>query len=327
MQGTDLLADWRSMSSDDLSIYLFLWGSAFAFALGAITMVDSKRKVLLWSLWGVASAFLIAALVWPWAAEKWPNVKKAILGVSGNQIALNILGLSVFGLLVLDFLMRRQWLVMGRYQTKEAAPDNSALNDSLRALLERVGRIEQLPASATAEDHHQLAVSVENLTKAAGAQANRSIQEGRIERDILLLMHFVIYQSTVIMLDGLLEIAPMSGVDAPLRLGGDLERNNKLSEEFVTKVRRTLDPGSSRRQRFEVVMGDAESAAEREIEDIQISERPAGVDPLHMRKWAIVQRQCSRAVAFLDHERGEAYENLRGQRHNLLQRYGEINPG
>lgn len=146
-----------------------------------------------------------------------------------------------------------------------------------------------------------------------------------MERDILLLMHFVVYQSTVIMLDGLLEIAPMSGVDAPLRLGGDLELNNQLSEEFVTKVRMTLDPGSFRRQRFEGVMHSAESAAEAEIENIPISERPTDVDPLRMRKWAIVQKQCSRAVAFLDYERDEAYENLRGQRHNLLQRYVEIN--
>jgi hypothetical protein len=101
------------MQGDDLGAFGILWGTAIAFALAAVTMVDSGRKRILIFLWACAVAFLIAAVLWPWIAEKWPEAKAFGQLISGNQMAANAVGLTIFGLLALDFVMRRKWLAKG----------------------------------------------------------------------------------------------------------------------------------------------------------------------------------------------------------------------
>jgi hypothetical protein len=314
------------MSSDDLAIYLFLWGSAFAFGLGAITMVDSGRKKLLGALWVAAAAFIVAALGWPWIAEKWPEAKAAAQSISGNQLAIDALGLTVFGLLVLDFVMRRKWLALGPQTAKQRGPDNESLNNALQGLFERVGQIEQLPSAATDEDHRNLAAMVANLAKTTNARVDELSSNSQKNRDILLLMHFVIYQSTVLMLDDILAVAPPGiTIHQPISLGGDWAIQNAAANEFIDLTRRRLDSGTWRRQNFEGVMTTASSEAEYSLEQTPVSERPSGIDPLALRRWAIAHRQCARAIQFIENEKQEAEQNLRNQRHNLLERYTEMN--
>ncbi len=262
------------MSGDDLTIYLFLWGSAFAFGLGAIAMFDSAHVTIRRILWSVSGVFLLLALSWPLIATKWPQAQEAALNIRGSQIGLDIIGLSIFVLLVWDFRARQRWLLKG---------DTRSGTDLLNTKIE---------------------------------QANR---------DILHLLHFAVYQSTIQMLERLLMVAPVDGIDSPLELGSSFPLDNETEKEFVALVRRTLYPGSHRRSTFETVMQNAEAAAEHEIEQIPMNRRPQEIDPLAIRKWAITHRQCTRAVAFLEHEKRVAEESLLGQRHNLLELYSEKN--
>lgn len=142
------------------------------------------------------------------------------------------------------------------------------------------------------------------------------------ERDVLILMDFAVYQSTVLMLEDLLESAPEGIGPGPLQIGGDFELKNAQSKEFIELVRRKLDPGSHRRGKFEYVMGNAEKGAEYELEQTPVEQRPNGIDALALRKWMIAHRQCANAIGFLEQQKKEAEEVLRNQRSALLERYG-----
>jgi hypothetical protein len=275
------------MHEYDLAVVGILWGTAIAFALAAVTMVDSGRKGILIFLWACAVPFLIAAFAWPWVAEKWPEAKAFAQSVSVNQVAVNAIGLTIFGLLVLDFIMRRRWLVRGDKGSRA-----HEINQKLENVRTKIGKLE----------------STNN------------------PRDILLLLDFVVHQSTILMLDDLLQHAP-AGItpNAPLQLGGDFAIQNTAAKEFIELIRRKMDPGSWRRSNFENVMSTAEREAEHALEQTPMHERPHGIDPLALRRWVIVHRQCAYAITFLNGEKNEAEEKLRNQRFNLLERYREVN--
>jgi hypothetical protein len=138
-------------------------------------------------------------------------------------------------------------------------------------------------------------------------------------------MHFVVYQSTLLMLDDLLNSAPEGMEYGPLQLGGDFALKDAQAKEFIGLVRRKLDPGSWRRENFENLMRNAEGSAEYELEqnaDGAAADRNRHAGP---PKVGNLHRQCANAIAFLKREKKEAEENLRNQRFNLLQRYIEQN--
>jgi len=144
---------------------------------------------------------------------------------------------------------------------------------------------------------------------------------GGTTRDVLLLMHFVIYQSTMLMLDDLLSAAPKDMAIEPLQLGGDFVLKNALAKEFVDLVRRKLDHNSQRRSDFESFMYNAEVTAERRLEETPVAQRPKGVDTLALRRWVIAHMQCVCAIEFLEEQKKEAARNLLNQRSNLLEQY------
>ncbi len=154
--------------------------------------------------------------------------------------------------------------------------------------------------------------------KTANPQANR---------DLLILLNYAVYQSTVLMLDDLLRSAPEGISAGPLELGGDFATKNEDSKGFIALVRRKLDPGSHRRSNFESEMFHAEKEAETQVEQTPPEQRPAGIDHLALRRYAIAHLQCAKAIVFLQNEKREAEENLLSQRSNLLKQYTLRNPG
>lgn len=78
--------------------------------ISMITMVDSGRKKILAALWVLAVAFLMVAVFWPWISETWPEAKSIAQYLSGNQLVTDAIGLTIFAILVFDFVMRRRSL-------------------------------------------------------------------------------------------------------------------------------------------------------------------------------------------------------------------------
>jgi hypothetical protein len=94
------------MTGEDLAIFGILWGTGFAFALAAVTMLDSGRKKLVNWLWGVGGAFVLGALLWPWIADTLPALKGFMLRLSENGLVIKGLGVAIFVLLGFDILIR-----------------------------------------------------------------------------------------------------------------------------------------------------------------------------------------------------------------------------
>jgi hypothetical protein len=331
------------MQEYDLAVVGILWGTAIAFALSAITMVDSGRKKLLITLWVIAAAFLVAAVVWPWAAEKWPALKAAAESVTAYKTAINVIGIAIFCLLVLDFGLRSGWFSK---VDKRRRTENAGIAVELLGMSGRIDAIEAAQLQPSIENHNDseminqlgrelsglrgefdaFTVTVGTILHEQNVATTKSSSNPTAERDILLLMHFAVYQSTVLMLDDMLKDAPPGiSIAVPLQFNGDFALQNTVAKEFVDLIRRKMDPGSQRRSSFENVMNTAEHEAEYNLEQTPMNERPSGIDPLVLRRLAIAHRQCTRAIQFLEHEKKEAKENLLNQRFNLLQRYREQN--
>ncbi|RTM14349.1 MAG: hypothetical protein EKK33_06645 [Bradyrhizobiaceae bacterium] len=302
------------LTGEDLVIQLFFWTSAFLAVVEAVKAAGWR----IWTFTGLAAVLFLVGLLWGFLKEIYPPLTGWITSVATNPQ-------SWFLLIVLFFVLVA---FTGRAKKKTQTgidPTTEALNKALQELFERVGRIESLPASATLSDHGNLVTTVLNLTKDTDARIDRLASNSRFDRDILILMNFALHQSAALLLESLLKVAPVEGVDSPLQLGGSFNLENESKAEFLELVRRKLDAGADRRGRFEGVVKSAEYTAEHEVEQTPMESRPTGIDPLALRKWAIVHRQCTRTVAFLQHEKLQVEEGLLAQRHDLLERFSELN--
>jgi hypothetical protein len=170
-----------------------------------------------------------------------------------------------------------------------------------------------------------IAFSKSNPT--AAAQPPVAVSEAAVReqnespRDILLLLDFGITQTTIAMLDGLLRMGPeMPPYEGEFKLRDDFALRHDASVDFVRHVGIKLERGSWRQQSFLSVMQYAENDAEREVEQTPIEVRPAGVDPLSLRKYAIAYLKCVTAIGFLRSQKREAEEKLVGQRSGLIER-------
>ena len=306
-------------SNDDLVIQIFFWTCAF------LAMVEAM-KATGWRLWafGILGGLLfLIGTAWAWVKEIYPPFTGWITTVATSPHSWFLL---IVLFLVLVAFTGRAKKVYAQGGGLIRSGEFDALNEALQGLLERVSQIEQRPPSASAEDHDKLVTTVVNLTKDTNARVERLLASPKRERDILLLMHFAVYQSTVLMLDDLLNSAPDGiTIDTPLSVGGDFALKNAQAKDFIDLIRRKMDPGSWRRNSFEGAMNAAENEAEYALEQTPINERPGGIDPLALRRWAIAHRQCAAAILFLNKEKREAAENLLNQRHDLLQLYTERN--
>ena len=140
----------------------------------------------------------------------------------------------------------------------------------------------------------------------------------QISRDLLLLLNFSVDQTTSVMIGQLLSNAPPD-VKVPFKYSSSLNKTHDVAEAYVKNVRGTLGQ-TMRALDFSSVMHEAETQAELEIERIPPEQRPQGIDPLQLRRWAISNLQCARAVVFLRHEKMEMDEKLISQRESLIER-------
>jgi hypothetical protein len=298
------------LTGDNLSTQYFIAGTAIAILGIGMTQAGWNHRWFVRGMFVLGIALALCAFLWKPITEAFPRISDIANPIGSSGLGWLTLFAVAFGtVLWLDYRARTK---IGPRNARQHEPDTAALNNALQGLFERVCKIEQLPAPATAEDHGKLVTTVVNLTKDTNARVDRLALNAQLDRDILLLMHFTVYQSTVLMLDDLLNSAPPGiTIESPLSIGGDFALKNAQAKEFIDLVRRKMDPGSWRRSSFEGAMTAAENEAEYALEQTPMNERPSGIDPLALRRWAIAHRQCAAAILFLAKEKKEAEENLR----------------
>lgn len=98
------------LTGDDLSIQLFIAGTAIAVMGIAVTQAGWTHKGFVWSLFVVALGLGFCALYWKQIREANPEVGAFASGIAGNSISWFTLLLLGFGaVFVLDLLARIGW--------------------------------------------------------------------------------------------------------------------------------------------------------------------------------------------------------------------------
>ena len=137
--------------------------------------------------------------------------------------------------------------------------------------------------------------------------------------DLVYLLTFAVDNVTVRFLDWIISLSPM---DEPLVDYDDASAReaqcHKL-EEYIRRVRTATDQ-TFRGQRVNEVLHDAERDAEEILRKTPQSERPVSIDPLDLRRYAIVEMKCLRLVAFLRADRLEVISRLMNSRPGLRER-------
>jgi hypothetical protein len=145
----------------------------------------------------------------------------------------------------------------------------------------------------------------------------RNKTDAQIARDILLLLDFAVHQTTSELLDGLIKITPQRILAEPLVLAAE---HYEEATKYLEQVRSKL-AGSHRISDIATQLSDGEWQAEQQLRETPPEKRPAGIDPLDLRKWAIANRQCWLVSRYLISQLSEVKENLRTQRSGLIERF------
>ncbi len=105
---------------------------------------------------------------------------------------------------------------------------------------------------------------------------------------------------------------------APLQLGGAFSERKRAAETFLEEVNRILRT-TMRGESIRYIMANAAHEAEQAIRQVPLDERPAGIDPLDLREWAIVHYQAGHVLHYLQRQKTEARQYLRQYRDMFLE--------
>jgi hypothetical protein len=153
----------------------------------------------------------------------------------------------------------------------------------------------------------------ETRIAAAPAVATKDPQS---ERDLLLLLDFAVHQATSELLIDVIKAAPSMVLIEPLVLAND---RYEEATKFIHYVESKL-AGSHRMSEIASLLHNGEWQAELQIRETPLDKRPAGIDPLDLRKWGIANRQCWLLHNYLVRQSAEVKQRIASQRDALIER-------
>ncbi|MBR0868388.1 hypothetical protein ACVIWV_009949 [Bradyrhizobium diazoefficiens] len=330
------------MQGDDLAIFGILWGTAIAFALAAVTMVDSGRKRILAALWGVSGGFLIVAVFWSWIAEKWPALRELANGLAENRFALNLVGTAIFSLLLLDFAFRSGWLGKTKHHRDESAHQavqalqarfdllsvSSAAHDDseVRSLLEGLQKNTSQNEAALTGFMHISKRSFDNIFEDLKkiTEIERNVQRNNIkivgyDSDLPATMEILMETLGLSILFDALPEPPSFEPDIADLNHRLMQEETAKAFEYQTETKRIL---SSTQWRADIasIISDSVLLGEDELRRIPEEGRP-NIDPLDLRHYMIVRKTSEQIAAFVQSERKEAASRYVGYLERIRQRY------
>jgi hypothetical protein len=98
------------MSGDDLTIALFLSGTAIAFGLTAVTLAGWTNRALVVSLFSAAFILFVCAIFWPTIGENWVGLRIFLHDLIANYFGFRAVGLVVFFMFCFDFARNIGWI-------------------------------------------------------------------------------------------------------------------------------------------------------------------------------------------------------------------------
>lgn len=99
------------LTGDDLSIQLFIAGTAIAVMGIAVTQAGWTHKWFVWSLFVIALGLGLCAIYWRQIREANPEIGAWASGIAGNSVSwFTLLFIGLGAVFILDFLARIGWL-------------------------------------------------------------------------------------------------------------------------------------------------------------------------------------------------------------------------
>jgi hypothetical protein len=144
-------------------------------------------------------------------------------------------------------------------------------------------------------------------------------------QEIISLLEFAVQHTTELWLTDLVMKSPIQVSAVGLKINPDVE-TAQSGADFVRHVSIQLRQSAYRHQDFLLCIAEAESEAERMVEQTPQDQRPIGVDPLVLRRCTIANFQCIRALEFLQRERRELGQKLIAQRSKLVEKLSTRSP-
>jgi hypothetical protein len=105
----------------------------------------------------------------------------------------------------------------------------------------------------------------------------------QVDQDLLHLLDFGVYQTTLVMLSRLVDEIPAHynvDIAAPLPHEFANRHSDNSAQIYLQSVRRYVCDGSDRAARYQSLMQHAENEADRQLKQTPIDKRPEDVDPL-----------------------------------------------
>ncbi|MBR1090660.1 hypothetical protein JQ621_24605 [Bradyrhizobium manausense] len=149
--------------------------------------------------------------------------------------------------------------------------------------------------------------------------AGQPVELPQTSLDISLLLHFAVDIATLAMLRDLVAKAPAGLSREIIEAESYPEARTLPLRDYVQEAETRLGRGTLRHSSFVNLMSTAEFEAEREVEQMP-PEKMRTVDPFALRRFAIANLQCFRALGFLRAQMQEKEEEIRNQRDQLIQR-------
>ncbi|MGY4405281.1 hypothetical protein [Bradyrhizobium sp. USDA 3315] len=332
------------MQGDDLAIFGILWGTAIAFALAAVTMVDSGRKKILTALWAVAGGFLLLALFWPWIAEKWPALREWANGLAENRMVLNLTGTAIFSLLFLDFGLRSGWLgktkrhirdesahqaveaLQARFDLLPVAPQQLAAPYDDSDVRNALDEVRQFNANQIVQMHtteKALGELRDGVSKIAAIERNLIRNNQKLlgnDRDLPATMETLMESLALsILFNAVPPVPAFSDID-------DLDRATMKAESekaiaYRNEVRNVLS-NTQWRSEVNAILADANIMGEEDLRNIPEDRRP-NIDALDLRHYMIARNACLRLNALINSERSEAASKYISHLERLRQKFWE----
>lgn len=149
--------------------------------------------------------------------------------------------------------------------------------------------------------------------------------DGQSRLDLIHLLDFAANQTTILMLDWLLEESDAPAITEGFRGGSDTEEAHNSRHFFTGWVAQQFGMGTHRHAEYMNVLHQAEIDAERVLQVVPPAERPSDVDLLALRRYRISELQFRRTIHFINHQKHEVRERIIHQRRALIERLQQRN--
>jgi hypothetical protein len=142
--------------------------------------------------------------------------------------------------------------------------------------------------------------------------------DGQTRLDLIHLLDFSLTQSTLVMLDRLIELATQPEVTDQFRQGEHTPEAQQARQWYVRFVSQEIAGNFNRRQDFLGVIAGAEGEIDHDLERLSDQALP-GESVVALRRRLIVELQFRRALQFLKGQRREVADNIAARRRDLAE--------